>query len=374
MPARREPRGMACESMMKQAFSRKHRDGWRRLGRGMGVLLCGAFGAALAAAAAGTSPPAAAVAEETVHIPGSLAGMRLGMRHAVARGSSAQPKPLLLVLQGAGVPVSGNADYPFGGRSMLGALAESGFDVWAMDYYGFGESDRYPEMAQAAGSHPPLGRVDESADQVQAAVAYLLGREHTGKLMLLGDSGGSIVAGLFATRHPELISRLVLFGPMTPFTPGPPADAVLPAYILMTPKELWDQFDSWAQAAGAPDVLDSSEYPAWAATYLRSDPASGTRKPPSVKIPNGRQADAVAIETGRFPYDPSRIRASTLIVMGEWDAIATFPGAQWLLQALVNAPERRLVVIGRGSHTIQYERERGQLYRVVAEFLGEPAD
>jgi pimeloyl-ACP methyl ester carboxylesterase len=358
---------------MKQASWRKPDDFWRRLGRAVGVLLCGALGSALAPAEPGVSPPSAAVAEETVHIPGSLAGMRLGMRHAVVRGASAQPKPLLLVLQGAGVPVSGNADYPFGGRSMLSALAQSGLDVWAMDYYGFGESDRYPEMAQAPDRHPPLGRVEECADQVQAAAAYLAGREHTGKLMLLGDSGGSIVAGLFATRHPELISRLVLFGPMTPFTSGPPPDAVLPAYILMTPKDLWDQFDSWAQAAGGPDVLDSGEYPAWAARYLRSDPASATRTPPSVKIPNGRQADAVAIETGHFPYDPSSIRAPTLIVMGEWDAIATFAGAQWLLQGLVHAPERRLVVIGHASHTIQYEKERGQLYRVVAEFLREPS-
>ena len=55
--------------------------------------------------------------------------------------------------------------------------------------------------------------------------------------------------------------------------------------------------------------------------------------------------------------------------MGEFDAIATYPGAQWLLQSLHQAPQRRLVVIGRGSHTIQYEAERVQLYRVMTDFL-----
>ena len=60
-----------------------------------------------------------------------------------------------------------------------------------------------------------------------------------------------------------------------------------------------------------------------------------------------------------------------LIVMGEFDAIATFQGAQWLLKSLRQAPQRRLVVIGRGSHTIQYEAERTQLYHVMADFLNE---
>jgi pimeloyl-ACP methyl ester carboxylesterase len=88
-----------------------------------------------------------------------------------------------------------------------------------------------------------------------------------------------------------------------------------------------------------------------------------------VRIPNGRQADTSAIVGGKFPYDPGAIRAATLIVMGEFDAIATYPGAQWLLQSLRQAAQRRLVVIGRGSHTIQYEAERGQLYRVMSDFL-----
>jgi hypothetical protein len=57
--------------------------------------------------------------------------------------------------------------------------------------------------------------------------------------------------------------------------------------------------------------------------------------------------------------------------MGETDAIATFSGAQWLLKSLRAAPERRLVVIGHGSHTIQYETERTQLYHVMADFLNE---
>jgi alpha-beta hydrolase superfamily lysophospholipase len=110
-------------------------------------------------------------------------------------------------------------------------------------------------------------------------------------------------------------------------------------------------------------------YDAWAATYLQSDPTSRSRNPPTVRAPTGFQADTAAIASGRYPFDPQAIKVPTLLVMGEMDEIATFAGAQWLLKSLRQAPERRLVIIGRGSHTIQFEAERGQLYRVFSDFL-----
>ena len=259
-----------------------------------------------------------------------------------------------------------------GGQSLMTALAEAGLDVWALDYYGFGESDRYPEMSEQPDKHPPLGEAAECADQVSAVAAFLRRERNVDQIMLIGDSGGSLVAGLFASKHPQQVSRLVLFGPVTPFSDAPSPQATLPAYFFVTPLSLWNSFKDWSDAAGEPAVLDPNEYNAWAETYLRSDPTSGTRNPPSVKVPNGRQADRAAIARGQFTYDPSEIRAPTLIVMGEWDAVATFQGAEWLLKSLKQARSRQLVVIGHGSHTIQYEVERTKLYHVMSNFLNEP--
>lgn len=247
------------------------------------------------------------------------------------------------MLHGSAVPVSGNQAYPFGGRSMMQALAEDGLDVWSVDFYGFGASDQYPEM-------------NEGTEQID----------------LIGLSGGNMTAGLYAARHPDLVSRLILFGPVTPFTGGPAPGTALPAYDFVTPQSLWSSFTTRSQKAAGPSVLDSTMYPAWAATYLDSDPTSRIRTPASVRVPSGWQADLAAISSGRFPYDPGAIRAPTLIVMGEWDDdIATLAGADWLLKRLRHAAQRRLAVIGRGSHTIQFEAERTQLYRVMADFLNE---
>jgi pimeloyl-ACP methyl ester carboxylesterase len=316
--------------------------------------------------------PATKVIKETVHVQGPIKGLKLGLRHASLMTPTTQhARPVVLILHGAAVPVSGNPDFALGGISLMTALAETGLDVWALDYYGFGESDRYPEMSHPANAHAPLGRAEDCADQVDAVVEFLKRDHHIDRIMLIGDSGGSLVAGVFATRRPNLVSRLILFGPETPYTDGPPTDAVLPAYVYIAPADLWGQFADWAQTAGKPDALDASAYNTWAKTYLHSDPTSASRTPPTVKIPNGREADTADIERGRFTYDPGAIRAPTLIVMGEFDAVATFPGAQWLLKSLWRAPERRLVVIGHGSHTIQFETERTQLYRVMADFLNE---
>ena len=47
------------------------------------------------------------------------------------------------------------------------------------------------------------------------AVRYILEETEAGKLSLLAHSRATIVAGLLAARHPELIERIVMFGPIT---------------------------------------------------------------------------------------------------------------------------------------------------------------
>jgi pimeloyl-ACP methyl ester carboxylesterase len=309
---------------------------------------------------------------ETMRIQGPIEGMRLALRHVVNPSAApAQSKRIVLVLHGTVVPISGNPAYPFGGRSLLDALVDEGLDVWALDFYGYGGSDRYPQMEEPAEKHPPVGTAKDSVRQIESAVAYMKQRYGIAKIMLIGDSGSTLVAGLFAARHPESTARLILFGPVTPFTALPAPQALERAYSIITPEGIWGTFADWASRVEDPPVLDSKMYDAWAAEFLRSDPTSQSRTPPSVRFPAGWQVDQAAAASGRYPYDPAEIRAPTLIVMGETDEITTFARAQWLLRSLRQAAQRRLVVIGRGSHTIQYEAERAQLYRVMGDFLRE---
>ncbi len=74
---------------------------------------------------------------------------------------------------------------------------------------------------------------------------------------------------------------------------------------------------------------------------------------------------------GKALYDPSRITAPTLIIMAEWDRDTPPYMAQALFPLLSNAPWKRYVMIGEGTHTVIMEKNRQQLFDEVQLFLEE---
>jgi len=59
--------------------------------------------------------------------------------------------------------------------------------------------------------------------------------------------------------------------------------------------------------------------------------------------------------------------------VAEWDQDTPLYMAQAVFSKLSNAPWRRLVTIGEGTHTVVMERNRNQLFREVQLFLDEQA-
>lgn len=76
---------------------------------------------------------------------------------------------------------------------------------------------------------------------------------------------------------------------------------------------------------------------------------------------------------GKPRLDPAEIRVPTLFIKAEWDAELPAYMAQALFPKLVNAPYKRYIEIGEGTHTVIMERNRMQLFRGVQQFLDEPA-
>ena len=69
--------------------------------------------------------------------------------------------------------------------------------------------------------------------------------------------------------------------------------------------------------------------------------------------------------------DPAGIRVPTLLVVGDRDADTPPHMARGYFERLVNAPCRRMVVIGDGTHNLMIERQRMQLFREVQLFMSE---
>jgi esterase/lipase len=60
-----------------------------------------------------------------------------------------------------------------------------------------------------------------------------------------------------------------------------------------------------------------------------------------------------------------------LIVLGEWDADTPPSVAQTIFPLLTRAKSKELVLLGRGTHSMALEAERGALFAEVQGFLEE---
>ena len=151
--------------------------------------------------------------EQHFHIPGPLNGLSLFLRF-LPSAQTAKPRRAVLYVHGATFPSALSIAHRFDGRSWRDALNDAGFDVWGLDFYGFGHSDRYPEMAQAPADNAPLLVAEDAAKQVETAARFILAHQDLHKLSLISHSWGSMPACRFAGAHPALVDRIVLFGPI----------------------------------------------------------------------------------------------------------------------------------------------------------------
>ena len=307
--------------------------------------------------------------EEHFWIPGPRAGMRLFLRWLTpARPAEANDR-IVLYVHGGTFPSALSIAHRFDGRSWRDELCGAGFDVWGLDFYGFGASDRYAEMNEPAAANPSLCRAAEASEQVAAAVRFILDQQGAPRLSLIAHSWGTIPVARFAGLNPALVDRLVLFGAVARRPPRryekPP---VAPAWQVVTLETQWARFTEDVPP-GEPPVLSRAHFDAWGERYLDSDPDSRRRDPVGVKIPTGPFNDIIHAWHGELGYDPALVRAPVAFVRGEWDGVIPDEDARWLFDAFTAAPGKREIKIGRATHLMHLEAMRYALYRESIGFL-----
>jgi pimeloyl-ACP methyl ester carboxylesterase len=144
--------------------------------------------------------------EQHFRIRGPRQGLSLFLRFLPALDTGFEPRRAVLYVHGATFPSALSIAHRFDGKSWRDALGEAGFDVWALDFYGFGHSDRYPEMDQPAAENLPLCVAEDAAQQLTAAVQFILDHQGLEQLSLISHSWGSMPACLFAAAHPALLA------------------------------------------------------------------------------------------------------------------------------------------------------------------------
>jgi pimeloyl-ACP methyl ester carboxylesterase len=304
--------------------------------------------------------------EEHFLIPGNRASVKLFLRSLAPACPPAQRK-IVLYVHGATFPSALSVAHRFDGYSWRDDLNAAGFDVWGLDFAGFGGSDRYPEMAWSPETGGTIGRAEESSRQIEKAVQFILERHGQQRLSIVAHSWGSMPTGLFASRHPQLVERIVFFAPVAQRA-SVPERAIAPAWRLVSLDEQWRRFIADVPA-NERAVLSREHFDEWGQLYLDTDAESRMRSPQSVKIPNGPTKDIAEAFADSLAYQPAAIRAPVAIIRGEWDSIVSDADARWLFDALKNVRIKRDVKISRATHLMHLEQSRFALYRETQAFL-----
>jgi len=275
----------------------------------------------------------------------------------------------VLYIHGATFPSATSILFKFEGLSWADSLNAAGFNVFGLDFAGYGGSERYPAMTgNQENVGEPLGRCAATVEQVERAVLFIIKETGCTRISIIAHSWGTTVAGRFASQHPAIVDRLVLFGPIG-LRHHPRSARSLTPWTYITVDQQYARFVKDAPR-DAP-VLVETDFPRWAEAYLASDPTSRSRTPASVQTPNGPAADIGEAWCGSFPYDPSLIEAPTLIVRGAWDSTSATADMAWLKAALTASPKVEDIIIPRATHLMHLEDGRHALYAVTNAFLTE---
>jgi alpha-beta hydrolase superfamily lysophospholipase len=263
-------------------------------------------------------------------------------------------RPVLFLAHGSSVSARPTFDLNVPGRgdySLMDKFAEYGFDVWTMDFEGYGKS----------GIGPGNSDIASGVEDIKAASEVISRETRQTRFHLYGESGGALRAGAFAMAEPSHVDRLVLVS-FTWTGQGSPT--------LSKRSESLEYYRTHNRRPRDRDMIRS--------IFTRDKP--GTSDPAVAEamadaelkfgdtVPTGTYLDM----TTRLPIvDPLKVQAPVLIARGEYDGIAT---EEDLLNFFRKLPvqDREFVILPGASHSIAFGLNRQQFCHVVHCFLNMP--
>ena len=329
----------------------------------------------IAGCATSTAASAPAIVMEEFMVPAVDPGIDLYVRNKHPRGmSSFSAEKTLLYVHGATYPSETAFDLKLGGRSWMDYIAEHGYDVYLVEVRGYGRSTRPPQMDKPAADNEPIVRTDTAVKDVGAAVDFILKRRGLAKTNLMGWSWGTSIMGWYTAQNNDKVARLVLYAPQWIRQSAALTDSggKIGAYRTVSKDAARARWLTGVPEAKKADLIPPGWYEAWADATFATDAVGAAQSPPVLRAPNGVVQDGREFwGAGKALYDPAGIRVPTFLAHAEWDADLPSYMLYAYFEKLVNAPYKRFVQIGEGTHTVIMERNRMQLFEAVQHFLDE---
>jgi pimeloyl-ACP methyl ester carboxylesterase len=262
--------------------------------------------------------------------------------------------PVLFLVHGSSISSRPSFDLSVPGRgeySLMNQFAEYGFDVWTMDFEGYGRSSK------SAGN----SNIADGVADLKAAMEVVKRETGQERCHFFGESSGGLRAGAFAMEMPERVNRLVLAA-FTYTGQGSPTltDRAKQVDFYRThnarPRDremilsIFTRDKPGTSEPGVGDALADAELP-WGDS-----------------VPTGTYLDM----TANLPVvDPLKVHAPALIVRGEYDGIATEEDLVSFFQKLPNR-DRQLVVLPGMAHSLVMGINRHEFWYVMRAFLNMP--
>ncbi|HEV2056210.1 MAG TPA: alpha/beta fold hydrolase [Methylomirabilota bacterium] len=312
---------------------------------------------------------------EEFMVPAVDPGIQLYVRNKRPQGvEKFGADKILLFVHGSTYAAETTFDLRLGGVSWMEYIAQHGYDVYLVDVRGYGKSMRPPEMDQPAEQNPPIVRTETAVKDVGAAVDFILKRRGVSKLNLMGWSWGTTIMGWYTAQNNDKVNKLVLYAPRWLSNTPSLIDKgdKLGAYRAASMESAKDRWLKGVPEDKKAELIPQGWFEAWAAAALASDPVGSKRNPPVVRAPNGTLQDTREYwAAGKPLYDPAEIRVPTFLIHAEWDQDLPSYMLYAYFAKLTNAPYKRYVEIGEGTHTVMLEKNRMQLFLEVQLFLDE---
>ena len=322
-------------------------------------------GIAAAAAVSAVSQPAAAQTPSTRPQPTTFwnkeyvamkgdVKLQLYRRRLKAPVPGEAPLRTLVMVHGSSISAlpSWDLNVPGAGEySMMNVFARFGYDVWAIDFEGYGKS-----TVTSGNSDIKSGVAD------LAAATPLIARESgQQKFLLMGESSGALRVAAFAAAHPERVERAIL-GAYTYTGKGSPT---------LTERAKQVEFYRTHNRRPRPKEMVAS-------IFTRDKPGTGDPRVAEAlaaaelkygdSVPTGTYLDM----TAKLPIIEAKlVKCPVLLARGQYDGIATEEDILDFYRQLPN-PDRQLVILPGVAHSLNLGYNRQLYWHVAHAFLSLP--
>jgi pimeloyl-ACP methyl ester carboxylesterase len=274
-------------------------------------------------------------------------------RLAAPTSGEANP-PVLFLVHGSSISARPSFDLTVPGAgeySLMNVFARHGFDVWTMDFEGYGRS------TVTAGNSD----IRSGVEDLRAGTDVVVRKTGLRKAHFMGESSGAIRAAAFAMAEPERVDRLVLEA----FTYTGKGSPTLGKRV-----EQLEYYRTHNRRPRGIDMIRSiftRDRPGTSDPRV-ADALAAAELPFGDTVPTGTYLDM----TAHLPLvDPRRVLSPVLIVRGQYDGIATDADLLDFFAQLPN-PDRQYAIIAGAAHSVTLSLNRAGLWHTMHAFLTMP--